>query len=102
MYRSNLTWAIAPGLGTRLPPEQMIALAPLIRDAMKDKSYQLTPIGIQAAEYLRVKRKRLTGDSYRDYESGLDKLARYFPDLRVQDFEPPTGTQRLEEFLDHQ
>jgi hypothetical protein len=23
-------------------------------------------------------------------------------DLRVEDFEPPTGTQRLEEFLDHQ
>jgi integrase/recombinase XerD len=89
-------------LGTRLTLEQLIALAPLIRDAMKDKSYQLTPIGMQAAEYLRVKRKRLTGDSYRDYESGLDKLARYFPDLRVQDFEPPTGTQRLEEFLDHQ
>lgn len=53
-------------------------------------------------QYLRVKRKRLTGDSYRDYESGLDKLARYFPDLRVGDFEPPTGTQRLEEFLDYQ
>jgi hypothetical protein len=69
---------------------------------MKDKSYQLTLIGMQAAEYLRVKRKRLTDDSYHDYESGLDKLARYFPDLRVEDFEPPTGTQRLEEFLDHQ
>jgi integrase/recombinase XerC len=49
-----------------------------------------------------VKRKRLTDSSYRDYESGLDKLARHFPDLRLEDFEPPAGTERLEEFLDHQ
>lgn len=94
--------ALAPGLGTRLTLEQLIQLAPLIRDAMKDKSYQLTPIGLQIAAYLRAKRKRLTDESYREYESGLDKLARYFPDLRAEDFEPPTGTERLEEFLDHQ
>lgn len=58
--------------------------------------------GVQVAAYLRAKRKRLSDESYRDYESGLDKLARYFPDLRAEDFEPPTGTERLEEFLDHQ
>jgi site-specific recombinase XerC len=85
-----------------LTPEQLVQLAPLIRDALKDKSYQLTPIGMQIAAYLRAKRKRLSDESYRDYESGLDKLARYFPDLRAEDFEPPTGTERLEEFLDHQ
>lgn len=56
----------------------------------------------QAAAYLRVKRKRLTDSSHRDYERGLDKLARYFPDLEIEDFEPPIGTQRLEEFLEHQ
>jgi site-specific recombinase XerD len=94
--------AIAPGVSTKLTPEQLVQLAPLIRDAMKDKSYQLTPIGMQVAAYLRAKRKRLSDESYRDYESGLDKLARYFPDLRAEDFEPPTGTERLEEFLDHQ
>jgi hypothetical protein len=61
---------------------------------------QLTPIGAEVADYLRHKRKRLTDSSYRDYGSGLDKLARHFPDLRLEDFEPPTGTERLEQLLD--
>lgn len=76
--------------------------ARIMREAVKDKSYQLLPLGQEVAEYLRTKRKRLTASSYRDYESGLDKLARHFPDLELEDFEPPVGTQRLEEFLDHQ
>jgi integrase/recombinase XerC len=76
--------------------------ARIMREAMRDKSYQQYPLGQDAAGYLRAKRKRLTDSSYRDYESCLDKLARYFMDLRIEDFEPPVGTQRLEEFLDHQ
>jgi site-specific recombinase XerC len=76
--------------------------ARVMRDAMRDKSYQVTPLGEEIANYLHVKRKRLTESSHRDYESGLDKLARHFPDLRLEDFEPPAGTERLEEFLDHQ
>jgi len=76
--------------------------ARVMREAVRDKSYQLTPVGDEVANYLHVKRKRLTNSSFRDYESGLDKLARYFPDLRIEDFEPPAGTERLEEFLDHQ
>jgi integrase len=47
-----------------------------------------------------MKRKRLTKGSYRKYEAVLDKLARYFPDLEIGDFEPPVGTQRIEEFMD--
>jgi integrase/recombinase XerC len=74
----------------------------IVREAMRDKSYQLYPLGQEAAAYLRVKRKRLTDDSYRDYEACLDKLARYFTDLKLEDFEPPIGTERLEEFLDAQ
>lgn len=84
----------------RLTPEQLAALAPAFRDAMRDKSYQLLPLGEDVAGYLRSKRKRLTDASYRSYESSLDKLARHFPDLRVEDFEPPAGAARLEEFLD--
>jgi site-specific recombinase XerC len=76
--------------------------ATILREAMRDKSYQRTPLGEEAARYLRIKRKRLTADSHRDYEGSLDKLARFFPDLGVRDFEPPAGTRRLEEFLDHQ
>lgn len=74
--------------------------ARIVREAVKDKTYQLYPLGQEAAAYLRVKRKRLTDSSYRDYEGCLDKLARFFMDLQLDDFEPPIGTERLEEFLD--
>lgn len=76
--------------------------ARIMREVVKDKTYQLYPMGQEAAAYLRVKCKRLTDSSHRDYERGLDKLARYFPDLEIKDFEPPIGTQRLEELLEHQ
>ena len=72
----------------------------MMRDALRDKSYRAFPLGQEAGHYLRSKRKRLTAESYRDYESCLDKLARYFVDLEIEDFEPPVGTERLEEFLD--
>jgi integrase len=71
-----------------------------MREAVRDKSYQLLPLGMEAAAYLRSKRKRLTKGSYRKYEAVLDKLARYFPDLDLKDFEPPVGRERLEEFMD--
>lgn len=72
----------------------------ILREAVRDKSYQLFPLGQEAAVYLRAKRKRLTDTSYRDYESCLDKLARYYMDLELVDLEPPTGTDRVEDFLD--
>jgi hypothetical protein len=53
--------------------------ARIMREAVRDKSYQLLPLGMEAAAYLRAKRKRLTKGSYRKYESCLDKLARYSP-----------------------
>lgn len=74
--------------------------ARMIREAVKDKSYRQYPLGEQAGHYLRFKRKRLTTESYRDYEACLDKLARDHIDLSLPDFEPPVGTERLEEFLD--
>ena len=76
--------------------------ARIMREAVKDKSYRLLPLGQDADAYLRAKRKRLTEASFRDYEGGLDKFVRYFPDLELGDFEPPVGTRRVEEFLDHQ
>jgi integrase len=69
---------------------------------MKDKSYRTYPIGQRAARYLRANRQRFTKDTYRDYESCLDKFARFFTDLDIQDFEPPVGTERMEEFMDWQ
>lgn len=72
----------------------------IVRDALKDKSYRAYPIGQEAGRYLRIKRKRLTEDSYRDYESCLDKLARHFLADELSSLEPPVGTERLEEFLE--
>jgi integrase/recombinase XerC len=76
--------------------------ARMIREAVKDKSYRAFPLGEDVAGYLYAKRKRLTEASYRDYEGSLDKFVRYFLDLKLGDFEPPVGTRRVEEFLDHQ
>lgn len=76
--------------------------ARIMREALKDKSYQAFPLGQDAAVYLRIKRKRLTEASHRDYEASLDKFARYFADLVLEDFEPPVGAERVEEFLEHQ
>lgn len=74
----------------------------IVRDAVRDKSYRAFPVGQESARYLRAQRKRLTAASYRDYEGCLDKFSRHFADLEIADFEPPVGTERLEEFLDHQ
>jgi len=89
-------------LGRLSPTERAALAAQLNREAVRDKSYQLLPLGEDAAVYLRAKRKRLTASSFRSYEGTLDKLVRYFPDLRVEDFEPPVGGRRLEEFMDAQ
>jgi integrase/recombinase XerC len=77
-------------------------MARMIREALKDKSYLELPLGDDIAAYLRAKRKRLTEPSFRDYEASLDKFARFFLDVTLRDFEPPAGTKRVEEFLDHQ
>src|SRR4051794_1330467 len=78
----------APRTASRLT---LAEAALIMREAVKDKSYQLYPLGADAAAYLRAKRKRLTDSSYRDYESCLDKLARHFADLELEQFEPPIG-----------
>jgi site-specific recombinase XerD len=84
------------------PAEKARLHAQLGRDIVKDKGYRALPLGLEAGHYLRAKRKRLTQASYRDYESILDRFARYFADLEISDLEPPVGTERLEEFLEHQ
>lgn len=71
-----------------------------MREAVRDKTYQLLPMGEEARRYLASKRKRLTDSSFRGYEGCLDKLARHFPDLELKDFELPVGADRIEEFLD--
>ena len=68
---------------------------------MRDKSYMDFPMGVEAASYLIVKRKRLTTQATGTTNAAW-RSSRHFPDLDLDDFEPPAGTQRIEEFLDHQ
>jgi integrase len=82
------------------PSLTLVAATRIVRDATKNKSYRAFPLGQAAGAYLRQNRGRLLPTTYATYESGLDKLARHFCDLDLPDFEPPVGTERLEEFLD--
>lgn len=74
--------------------------AAMLREAMKDQSYRLTPLGEEAAGYLRLKRKRLADNSMLAYESTLARFCLHFYGLGLRDFEPPVGTDRVEEYLD--
>lgn len=82
------------------PDLQLAEAQRIVAESVRDKSYQALPLGEDVAAYLRVKRKRLSEASQRAYESSLDKLARHFGYLRVEDFEPPIGTERIEEYLE--
>jgi site-specific recombinase XerC len=86
----------------RHDPLTLAEAARIMREATEDKSYQQTPLGQEAAAYLRIKRKRLTESSHRDYERGLAHFCWHFADLELVDFESPHGTDRLEAFLDHE
>lgn len=72
------------------------------REALKNKGYRAYPLGQRFARYLRTNRMRLSPETYRDYEGTGDKFCRFFTDLDIGDFEPPVGTERVAEFLDHQ
>src|SRR5262249_18258350 len=90
----------APG-----PPRLTLAAAArIMREAerMKDKSYRSTPIGLDVAHFMRWFRNEYgaTPETLRDYEAILAKLALDHADLELNDFEPPTGTTCLREFLD--
>lgn len=76
--------------------------ARIMREAVRDKTYQNSMFGQEVVGYLRVKRKRLTDKSEVAYESALACFARYYADLDLADFEPPSGVERVEEFLDVQ
>ncbi len=66
---------------------------------MKDQSYRQLSLGPEVYDYLTFKRKRLTDAAFREYESTLDKLVRYHPELELSKFEPPEGTWLLERMM---
>jgi site-specific recombinase XerC len=89
---------VSPDATATLQPLQVAARVQ--REAVKNKAYRAFPLGQEAGAYLRQNRGRLLPLTYKTYESCLDKLARFFCDLELADFEPPVGTERLEEFVD--
>jgi integrase/recombinase XerC len=76
--------------------------AQMMREAVKDKSYRATPVGLEVAHFIRWFRNEYgaTTETLRDDEAILAKLAIDHADLELRDFEPPIGTTRLREFID--
>lgn len=76
--------------------------ARVVREALRDKSYRGSPLGLVVGRYIRWKRSEWGArpKTIRDYEAALAALCLEYADLEVSDFEPPVGTERLREFLD--
>ena len=76
--------------------------ARMMREALRDRSYRSTPLGLEVARYYRWKKNEwgATAGTLRDYEAILAKLALDHADLELADFCPPVGTERLREFID--
>jgi hypothetical protein len=77
--------------------------ARMMREALRDRSYRATPLGLKVARYYRWKKNEwgATAETLRDYEAILAKLALDHADLELSGFEPPVGTERLREFIDN-
>jgi integrase len=75
----------------------------MLRQAVKDRSYRATPLGLEFARYIRWKRNEwgATDSTIRDYEAHLRNLALFFADLELADLQPPVGVERLRECMDH-
>ena len=82
--------------------QRIAELSRLVRQAVKDKSYQGCPVGVVVAEYLRWKQMevRAAETTIRDYEIPLAYLCLDHPSLELTDFEPPTGRKLVREFMD--
>lgn len=86
------------------PTLQALAFAARVqREAMKDKSYRSTPIGLEVGRDYRWKKNEwgATAETMCDYEAILGKLALDHADLEVSSFKPPVGTELLREFIDN-
>jgi hypothetical protein len=77
--------------------EKVLTLADaarMMREALRDRSYRSTPLGLEVARYYRWKKNEwgATAETLRDYEAILAKLALDHADLELGDFAPPVGT----------
>jgi site-specific recombinase XerD len=73
-----------------------------MRQALRDRSYRSTPLGLEVAHYYRWKKNEwgATESTLVDYEAILRNLALDHADHELRDFEPPVGTEWLREFID--
>lgn len=97
------TESAATGLGPGSRSVSALAEASrIMREALKDRAYRATPLGLEVARYYRWKRNEwgATESTLRDYEAILARLCLDHADLELLDFEPPVGTERLREFWD--
>jgi integrase len=83
--------------------QELARASRVIRDAVKDRSYQATPLGLKVARYTRWKKNEwgATLETMRDYERTLAWLALDHPLLDIEAFAPPAGTQLVRDFIDH-
>lgn len=72
----------------------------MMREVERTGEWELYPLGGDVVGYLRWKRKELRPGSLRKYRSVLRLFACEHLDLELADFEPPVGTERIEEFMD--
>jgi integrase len=87
---------------TLTPDLTLAAAARMMRDAVKDRSYRATPLGLEVARYYRWKKNEWGAEesTLRDYEAILRNLCVHFADLELRDFDPPVGIERLREATD--
>jgi hypothetical protein len=93
---------LSPRANGRPPSLTLGEAARIMREAVKDKSYRSTPVGLEVAHFIRWFRNEYgaTAETLRDYEAILAKLAIDHADLELAAFEPPHGTTRLRDFID--
>lgn len=79
------------------------AAAQMMREAVKDRSYRATPLGLEVARYYRWKKNEwgAAAETMRDYEAILARLVLYHPDLELDDYTPPAGTELLRRCWDN-
>ena len=77
--------------------------ARMMREALKDRSYRATPLGLHVARYYRWKKNEwgATAETLRDYEAVLARLCLYYPDLELHDFAGTAGTRLIRDVWDH-
>jgi integrase len=90
---------VSPGCTPTL--QALADAARLVREAMRNKSYRSTPIGLEVGRYVRWKRSEWGAqpNTMLVYEQILAKFALHHADLELADFAPPVGTERVREFL---